>query len=232
MQRDILREHDRLFEEKWGFSRGYSLFIREEMIGLIDIAKSKLRVLEVGCGAGANLYVLKHVNPTAELFGIEISEGAARVASTFADLYQIDVENFDMPEWEGTMDYIIFGDVLEHLVDPWKTLRNMAKALKIGGVAIISVPNIQHISVLQDLLQGHWKYENSGILDRTHLRFFTKETAAALVEQAGLKIELHGYRGIPCYQELAGELSALKKVKVDPENLYAYQWIIRARREE
>lgn len=105
------------------------------------------------------------------LYGIELNENSASIASLVADVIPYNVENGDLPYPQKSFDYIIFGDVLEHLYDPWKTLENMHRLLKPGGKILASIPNIMHYSVINELLDGKWKYADAGILDRTHVRF-------------------------------------------------------------
>jgi SAM-dependent methyltransferase len=90
-------------------------------------------------------------------------------------------------EWPAP-DCVIFADVLEHLVDPWRTARKYRDLLRPGGTVVASIPNVAHRSVLGGLLRHRWDYDVQGILDRTHLRFFTRETALEMFEQAGFSI--------------------------------------------
>jgi SAM-dependent methyltransferase len=97
-----------------------------------------------------------------------------------------------LPEGWPRPDCVIFADVLEHVVDPWGALRLWQQALKPGGTVVISLPNASHREVMSELVQGRLRYKDAGVLDRTHLRFFTRETAIELVEQAGLRIKSIG----------------------------------------
>jgi hypothetical protein len=83
---------------------------------------------------------------------------------------------------------VIFADVLEHLVDPWSTLRQALAYVKPGGSVVISLPNIANYGVRLNLLKGEFRYQDFGIYDRTHLRFFTRETFQELVAGAGLRV--------------------------------------------
>jgi 2-polyprenyl-3-methyl-5-hydroxy-6-metoxy-1,4-benzoquinol methylase len=91
---------------------------------------------------------------------------------------------------EQKFDVILIGDVLEHMVDPGKVLSELKKFLKPEGKFVISLPNVAHYSVRFGLLKGRWNMTNSGILDKTHLRFFTRVTAIELLTKAGLSIEV------------------------------------------
>ena len=89
----------------------------------------------------------------------------------------------------GRFDAIVFGDVLAHLDDPLPILRSAAASLAPGGLVVVSVPNVAHVWVRLSLLLGRFEYADRGILDRTHLRFFTRRTFLALLAQAGLVVE-------------------------------------------
>jgi 2-polyprenyl-3-methyl-5-hydroxy-6-metoxy-1,4-benzoquinol methylase len=83
---------------------------------------------------------------------------------------------------------VIFADVLEHMTDPWSALKDWTDRLATGGSVVMSIPNVGHHSALSPLVAGHWHYEDAGIMDRTHLRFFTRETVLELVAGAGLRV--------------------------------------------
>jgi len=123
--------------------------------------------------------------------GIEIDKESAQIAKKYCkDVIVGDIETMDsLPYPEEYFDVIIFGDVLEHLKDPLSVLKKLKKYLNKNGYIICSIPNIAHIYVRLNLLFGRWEYQDTGILDKTHLRFFTKKTAIKLIEDAEYKIE-------------------------------------------
>jgi SAM-dependent methyltransferase len=141
------------------------------------------RTLEVGCGNGATLDWLKSTRRTGHTVGLELFEAAADVARECCDEVLCgDAERLmgDVPG--SSIDLLLLLDVLEHLVDPWAFLRTAYKAVRPGGTVICSVPNVRHYNVVLPLLfRGRWTYTDEGLLDRTHLRFFTRETSVALV---------------------------------------------------
>ena len=142
------------FEKIYGFNIFYSSFVRYELLDLIkDVDREGLKILDVGCAAGSNLAILRDWNPTAKLFGIEINPRAAKIASSFANVVGADVET--MPLDEKDFDYIICGDVIEHLRDPWTALKNLREMLKPNGHLIASLPNVMYIDNLDKLLHGH-----------------------------------------------------------------------------
>jgi SAM-dependent methyltransferase/glycosyltransferase involved in cell wall biosynthesis len=149
-------------------------------------------VVEVGCGAGALAEQYKRVNPSARYLGIEMVTEAAEVAAGRLDRVVVgDAEELDAVDLgieEGSVDCLVYGDLLEHLIDPWALLRRQAAWLRPGGMVLACIPNVQHWSLLVQLLQGRWQYQDEGLLDRTHLRFFTLDTIAELFGRAGLAV--------------------------------------------
>lgn len=146
-------------------------------------------VLDVGCGAGGLGRALKSMRPGIQVRGIEIvSEQAMLARAVLDDVFIGSADDPMPPDWPMP-DCIVFADVLEHLVDPWSTLRSFRTRLAPGGTIVISLPNVAHWSVVRDLLAGRWEYRDAGLLDRTHLRFFTTRSAIELVEQAGFRVE-------------------------------------------
>jgi 2-polyprenyl-3-methyl-5-hydroxy-6-metoxy-1,4-benzoquinol methylase len=119
-----------------------------------------------------------------------IERDAARAAAGAASCEHMVVADLDRatPELEGRFDAIVYGDVLEHLADPLATLVSLDRSLATDGDVVISVPNVAHLWIRLSLLLGRFDYTERGILDRSHLRFFTERTFRALVADAGLRI--------------------------------------------
>lgn len=150
------------------------------------------RVLEVGCGAGQTVRWLKETGRVERAWGLELFESAAVLARDhFEEVIVGDAEMLIDTSFDGMQfDLILCLDVLEHMVDPWRFLTRMQRVLVPGGKLIISVPNIRCAKVLWPLVfRGQWRYGDDGILDRTHLRFFTRESALALAATPDLRVE-------------------------------------------
>jgi 2-polyprenyl-3-methyl-5-hydroxy-6-metoxy-1,4-benzoquinol methylase len=147
--------------------------------------------LDVGCGSGFWGEFLKRSRHCI-VWGIEPNETAAKAASKKLDKVINGLFSNEMPELATQkFDVIFFNDVLEHLVDPEKALSYCKGFLNPGGVVIASIPNIRFYTVLNDLIfKRDFEYTESGIMDKTHLRFFTKNSIVRMVETAGFKIEL------------------------------------------
>lgn len=166
----------------------------------VFIPEKARRILDVGCGAGGFGASLK-LHREVEVVGIELNESAAALASKVLDkVINAPVEKIDFTELGG-FDCIVLNDVLEHLADPWEIVRLLTSALKADAKIVASIPNIRWFPVLFDLVWfGRWQYENEGVLDRTHLRFFTKKSMTELFESSGLTVELvqgMGYTRLP-----------------------------------
>jgi SAM-dependent methyltransferase len=145
-------------------------------------------VLDVGCNTGILGATYRRFNPRARLLGIDKDAAAAESAAQRLDeVAVVDVENDPLPfALDRPIDCIIYGDILEHLHDPWQVLRRHAEALSDDGTILICVPNLEHWSFADRLLRGTWKYEPSGLLDETHLRWFTLETMREGLQELGL----------------------------------------------
>ena len=150
------------------------------------------RVLDVGCGTGQLGRLLKERGH--HVTGVELIPEAADEARRWLDhVESADVETA-FPFLPASFDCVIFADVLEHLVDPWRVLRAATELLAAGGCVVASVPNVQNFDVLWRLARGRWDYRARGILDRGHLRFFTLTTIRTLFAEAGLTVAHLGHR--------------------------------------
>ncbi len=146
------------------------------------------RVLEVGCGSGA---LTEHIQTLGcTVVGLEKRPEAAEKARPFCEEVVVgDIEAISLDFPPLSFDVILLIDVLEHLVDPNATIHRLHPLLKPTGRFLVALPNVAHWSVRLRLLFGRFDYEESGILDRTHLHFYTLRTAMELLEQSGLEIQ-------------------------------------------
>ena len=148
-------------------------------------------MLDVGCGSGGfGLGVRRERGPGLRIVGVEAVADQAATARGHG--YDEVLEGYFPQALEGRdelFDCLVFNDVLEHMVDPWEVLRDSRRFLAPGGRALASLPNVRHVSVVQRLLRGRWDYADEGILDRTHLRFFTRATMVQMFAETGWQVE-------------------------------------------
>ncbi len=231
----VYEENSRIFQDKWDVSPAYSILVRRDILDLLDnVQKVGLTVLDVGCSCGGNLMYIKKRNATARLYGIELNPHTAAVAANYGEVYAEDLEKIHRPEWQGKFDYIICGDILEHLYDPWTVVQKLADLLKDGGSMLVSLPNIGFVGEVYNLLNGHFQYKDAGILDRTHLRFFTHESACQMLEAAGLVIKKQVKTTMGLSREQQNFYEGLinnPQYSGRKDELLAYQWIFKARKE-
>ena len=155
------------------------------------IPRTARALIEVGCSSGALAREYKKLNPLANYVGIEVSSDYAALASRHCDdCLVMDIEAADDGFWRrfADRDCWIFGDTLEHLRNPWGILQKIAAAIPRGGYVVACIPNAQHWSVQARLNIGDFRYEKSGLLDVTHLRWFTRQTIFELFQGAGFRI--------------------------------------------
>jgi SAM-dependent methyltransferase len=147
-------------------------------------------VLDCGCATGRMGKRLLELHKAAEVVGVEIFEPAAREAMEHYKRVHIgDIEEMDLG-YEACFDVAICGDVLEHLKDPRRALERIHRALKPGGLLICSVPNIRFWKVWREVIfKGDFRYQDSGVLDQTHLRFFTSRSFKRLLAEASFAVE-------------------------------------------
>ncbi|MEO5363476.1 MAG: class I SAM-dependent methyltransferase [Magnetococcus sp. DMHC-8] len=178
--------------------------------GLLNqIPVTARRILDIGCGVGALGYMAKQRHPDVYYCGVELHPEAARVAGTHLDeAHCANIESADLPLAKGFFDCIVFGDVLEHLYHPLETLRRLKENLTADGCVVCCIPNIQHISFIESLLCGDFQYQDAGLLDRTHIRFFTYASFIKLLLDAGLVPKIVSQIALP--DANAGLLAALQ----------------------
>lgn len=161
-----------------------------DLLNLIPVASKNL--IEVGCSSGALAREFKKLVPDADYRGVEIDADFAELARRHCNIVTVlNIESADEKFWSdnGDRNCLIFGDTLEHLQNPWRILKKINEVAPIDGVVVACIPNAQHWSLQVRLSIGDFRYENSGLMDRTHLRWFTRQTIVELFDQAGFSIE-------------------------------------------
>lgn len=171
-------------------SKEYFGIARREILPYLPAKAGRL--LEIGCGTGATVALVKSEREVVWAGGVEISEAAAAAARAHCDRVwcaSIEREEIERDIAKGSLDLILCLDVLEHLVDPWSVVKRISPLLAPDGRLIASIPNIRNWKFIRDLLfKGRFRYADAGLLDRTHLRFFVRDTAIELLEVGGLKV--------------------------------------------
>lgn len=156
---------------------------------IVELYERERRVLDVGCGTGALGAALKKLNPSAVIDGIDCSPEAGAAALGRIDGFTcLDLDAGALPPVAEPYDLIVLGDVLEHLKRPDLLLNALKGALAPRGKVIVSVPNVANYSIRLRLLLGRFEYAETGIMDRTHLRFFTCRSARELMESCGYRV--------------------------------------------
>lgn len=150
------------------------------------------RVFELGCGEGATVAAIKAIRKVDWAGGVELDEAAANKAASVLDrLWRGDgaAAAFEDEIPPASLDVILCLDVLEHLVDPWAMVERLSGLLRPGGRLVVSIPNIRHYKFISNLFfKGDFRYRDAGLLDRTHLRFFVRDTAIDLATRGGLRL--------------------------------------------
>ncbi|MEK9628989.1 MAG: glycosyltransferase [Nitrospinota bacterium] len=211
--------------------------IRHDLLPLIP--EDANCILEVGCAEGMTGRELKKRHGVF-VAGIEMNESAAEKAREgLDDVITGNIESMDLPYSPSAFDCVVFADVLEHLVDPLSALTKVNKVLKEDGTVVMSIPNVQFYGVVHQLIEGNWTYQKEGILDETHLRFFTYKEIEKLMEEAGLRIQHVEETLDPQYNNFSnGKHSAIKfgRLSIDqltPEEIrrfFVFQYKIVAKK--
>jgi SAM-dependent methyltransferase len=223
MPRAVAPVSDELYREK---DVSYFGTPRLDLLELLPKG-GRLALLDIGAGDGATLRAAKRAGLAAYTVAIDRTASAPAAPEEAIDRFIVgDVEAMALDLPPASFDAILFGDVLEHLVDPWRVLRRMAALLRPGGLALASVPNFRNFRALRPIvLGGDFRYEPAGILDRSHLRFFCRKNILELFEQSGLQI-------VDMRENMGGYGLRLKIVDALTlyrlHELFVFQYLVRA----
>jgi 2-polyprenyl-3-methyl-5-hydroxy-6-metoxy-1,4-benzoquinol methylase len=190
----------------------------------------RLKVLDVGCASGLFGAALRRAGH--EVWGVEQSPQAQAARDRLDHVVAGSVEDFlRSPEAAAEFDVVSFVDVLEHLVAPEAVLRQCKVLLRPDGAIVASLPNVAHLAVRVMLLEGRWEYADLGLLDRTHLRFFTRESIVELMEGAGFSVEEMQTVVVPvAHAGISVDPRLLRKVSrlVRDDDAEVFQYVVRA----
>lgn len=184
-------------------SKSYFSNIRHDLLALLSESDKNLKVMEIGAAYGETLYYIKSKGIASEVVGVDIFEDKKN-KENYKNIDRFifgNIENIDFPEYYNYFDLILLPDVLEHLIEPKNVLSKAHKYLKDDGFIIVSMPNIRHYSALNKIfIKGDFSYEESGIFDTTHLRFYCRKNIKELLESSGFKTiieqgSIKNYRG-------------------------------------
>jgi len=213
----------------------YFEFDRPEVRALVPAGAR--RVLDVGCGAGALGAALREEREGIEVFGLELfPDAAARARERLDGVLEANLDELDELPWDrGSFDAMVFGDVLEHLHDPHRLLRVLRPWLSGDGALVCSIPNVGHWSVVLPLLtKDRWHYEDAGLLDRTHVHFFTLTEAELMLRDCGFTLASASLTHLPgdpppAVEHLTKFLAALgSDATAARQRLTAYQYLLLA----
>lgn len=171
-----------------GDDESYYTHRRPEVVRLVPTEARQ--VVDIGCGGGALGASIKHALPRVQVRGVEVVSAEAEKARKVLDDAVAADAMAPLPASWPVPDCLVLADVLEHLVDPWATLAAWRQRSAPRAWAVMSIPNVSHTSVVEGLKRGRFDYADEGLLDRTHMRFFTRITACEMVERAGFEILL------------------------------------------
>lgn len=164
--------------------------VRNDVITMIRPGSCFPIAVELGCGNGATLSQLKKLNIAKSVYGFEKVDLFKDSFTSNLDQYEVcDIEK-KLPDQISNADLVLLLDVLEHLTDPWTFLENLTSKMKTGSLLILTTPNINNFRILRNLIfRDEWNYASSGILDQTHLRFFTETSLKRFLKTLNLNIK-------------------------------------------
>ena len=168
---------------------------RNDAVALLSFAPRF--ALDVGCSSGGVARAVMAAYPQCRLWGIEPNATAARLARSRMD--RVIGDTFETINWAeegvgvGDIDTVFLLDVLEHMYNPWRTLETLRSLVNPQAQLVISLPNVRNMFLIRDLMNGYWHYRDAGLLDSTHIRFFSEHEALRLIYQTGFRVERHSF---------------------------------------
>lgn len=208
----------RLLESSYKAEAHYRSNPRHEVVDLIRRAPQF--VIDLGCGTGVTGALIKEKFPGATVVGIEPHTPSADEAQSRLDRVLVGrFEELDLAK-EGidpqSVDLLLAADVLEHLFNPWKALMSIHPFLKPDALVLASVPNIRNFALLEDLVdRGRWRYASEGLLDVTHLRFFTKQEIVSMFTETGYRVRRYVYRLDPVLKDFYYAVRGRKPLNIN-----------------
>ena len=170
-------------------SQQYFSAVRQDYINELPMNRAA-RILEIGCGYGETGAIALSQGKCGSYCGVELCESPAqRAQEKISEVVVGNVEQVILPWPAASFDVLILSEVLEHLVDPWATLRKIRPLMKSGSRVFASSPNACHYRMIAMLLRGDWTLSDFGEMDRTHLRLFTPKTYRELFETSGYHVD-------------------------------------------
>lgn len=203
------------------------------------IPQEASRLIEVGCSSGALAGAFKNLSPHCHYVGVELDPHYAELARRHCDQsLALDIESAHSSFWlqHADRDCWIFGDTLEHLRDPWSVLGQIRRVIPQEGVVVACIPNAQHWSMQVRLSIGDFQYQEQGLLDKTHLRWFTRKTMFEMFGRTGFEVdavvprifdEPNRARFLPLIEALAARAGADPKAAAS--DAMPLQYVLRAK---
>ena len=189
----------------------YKVKAREDLFDLLPIGFVAREILEFGCADGTNLcyFGLKFGLAKDKLIGVDVVRSSALRADEVTFVHS-SAENFIKQSSIG-VDLILLSDVLEHLYNPWRFLAQLKPWLNSGGRLLISVPNFRNLHYVKGVISGNFIYQDAGLFDQTHIRFFSEKTLCGYLAALGYRISNISYRPdqslLPLHNQLKSALN-------------------------
>lgn len=229
---EVFFKNQAKINEKWNFDSSVNSNIRLDLVNIFkENTPQSINVLDVGCGLGSTLLYIKSLYKNANLYGIESNKDLVKLADHLFNITSGDIETMNFPYENKFFDYIILGDILEHLIDPAEFLKKIKTYLKEDGYILACIPNIMNIGVIKNLILGRFKYEDSGLLDKNHLRFFTLTEIDELFKSVDSELDIIAATSVQLSPEDESLINTLCSISNESlrQQYSSYQYILRAR---